>query len=269
MKNNEIIVQDSTEIMLKDLENTQKMCSLLMKTPHYQKIGQAGIFAIVEKARSVGVNPIDALNGGMYFVQGKVEMTAAMMNHLIRAKGHSITKGKNSDDTICILHGKRKDNNDTWVESFSIEDAKKAGIYRNQWLKYPKDMLFARALSRLARQLFPDVIKGCYVENEISDAPPLSSEYVQPPICDDTKSEINSINEDEAAHLDKMIGEDHKYRQCVMNFLKNTINLETLEGMPRNTYDKILAVATKKYEERKSRASGHVYGEKEQLAIGV
>lgn len=152
------------------LEETRKLCERLMQTPHYKKMGSEGIFAIVQKARAVGVNPLDALNGGMYFVRGKVEMTSTMMNDLIRRKKHSITKDKNSDDKICILHGKRIDNGDTWCESFSIEDAQKAGIYQNQWIKYPKDMMFARALSRLARQLFPDVIKGCYVEQEISQA---------------------------------------------------------------------------------------------------
>lgn len=159
-----------TTNLVVNLEETTKLCQLLMKTPHYAKMGQEGIFAIVQKAKAVGVEPLEALNGGMYFVQGKVEMTAGMMNDLIRRAGHSITKDKTSNETICILHGKRKDTGDTWCESFSIEDAQKAGIYRNQWLKYPKDMLFARALSRLARQLFPDVIKGAYVEGEISQA---------------------------------------------------------------------------------------------------
>ncbi len=152
------------------VEQTHKLCQVLMQTPHYKKMGAEGIFAIVQKAKAVGVDPLDALNGGMFYVQGKVELTSTMMNDLIRRRGHSITKDKKSDANICILHGKRRDNNDTWCESFSIEDAKQAGIYRNQWLKYPKDMLFARALSRLARQLFPDVIKGCYVEEEIKQA---------------------------------------------------------------------------------------------------
>lgn len=145
----------------------------LLKSPHYKKLGPEGIFAIVTKARSMGLSHADVLqclNGGMYYVRGKVELASNMMNDLIRRNGHSITKDKKSDDKICILHGRRKDNGDTWSESFSIEDAQRAGIYANQWLTYPKDMLFARALSRLARQLFPDVIKGCYVEGEIRQA---------------------------------------------------------------------------------------------------
>jgi len=160
--------EENTTVAL--VQETRELCHILMQTPHYKKMGAEGIFAIVQKAKAIGVDPLDALNGGFYFVQGKVELTSTMMNDLIRRKGHSITKDKKSDDKICILHGKRADTGDTWCESFSIEDAKQAGIYRNQWLKYPKDMLFARALSRLARQLFPDVIKGCYVDGEILQA---------------------------------------------------------------------------------------------------
>ena len=164
------LVEKKEDTTLATVQETMKICQMLMQTPHYKKLGQEGIFAVVQKAKSIGVDPLDALNGGFYFVQGKVELTSTMMNDLIRRKGHSITKDKKSDDKICILHGKRADNGDTWSESFSIEDAKTAGIYRNQWLKYPKDMLFARALSRLARQLYPDVIKGCYVETEMQQA---------------------------------------------------------------------------------------------------
>lgn len=262
----ELALRD-TEVMMKDLQNTQKMCQLLMSTPHYKNLGAHGIFAIVEKAKSIGVDPMDALNGGMYFVQGKVEMTSAMMNQLIRACGHSITKDKKSDDTVCILHGKRADNGDTWVESFSLEDAKKAGILRNQWLKYPKDMLFARALSRLARQLFPDVIKGCYVQGEIE--PGAFDNKVE--CITQNEGEIlestPNITEEEAGALDQLIGDDHKYRECVMNFIRKQYQAESLVDMPRIIYEKILPVATKKFEERKAKSLEFVYGEEEQLAM--
>lgn len=156
------------ESSLAEIDKINSYIKKLITQPHYAKIGEAGIFAIIHKAKTLGINPLDALNGGLFFVQGIVEMRAQMMNQLIRQNGHSIQKDARSNDEICILHGKRADNGDIWTESFSIRDAQQAGIYREgPWKKYPKDMLFARALSRLARQLFPDVIKGCYVEGEI------------------------------------------------------------------------------------------------------
>jgi hypothetical protein len=257
----------NAEVMIKDLENTQKMCQMLMSTPHYKNLGSHGIFAIVEKSKSIGIDPIDTLNGGMYFVQGRVEMTSAMMNQLIRAAGHSITKDKKSDETICILHGKRADNGDTWVESFSIEDAKQAGIFRNQWIKYPKDMLFARALSRLARQLFPDVIKGCYVQGEID--PNAFNEKVGHN-TDDQAQEVQcdlNITKEEASVLDKLISADQEYRTTVINFLKKHHNAESLVDMPRVVYEKILPIATRKFEEQSTKSPELVYGEEHQMAM--
>ncbi|MCB1180512.1 MAG: hypothetical protein KDK55_00630 [Chlamydiia bacterium] len=160
-----------TQEIINDLQEVRMLVDSLLKTKHYQRLGAEGIFAIIQKAKATNVNPLDALNGGMYYVQGKVEMSAFLMNQLIRQAGHSISKDEKSNDTECILHGKRADTGDAWTETFSINDAKRAGIYLEGtgWTKYPRNMLFARALSNLGRMLFPDVIKGCYVEGEIEN----------------------------------------------------------------------------------------------------
>jgi len=279
---NEVTVKEDTQLMMAEIKNTQEMCRMLMQAPHYKRMGDEGIYAVVEKAKSIGVSPLEALNGGMYYVQGKVELTSAMMNHLIRANGHSITKDKRSDETICILHGKRKDNGDTWVESFSIQDAKQAGIYRNQWLKYPKDMLFARALSRLARQLFPDIIKGCYVQGEISDAPPLNTpiepidahkdDCVSPDVQnDDCVSETvtietqtpNSITEEEFNDLEAWLGDNHTLRQNIATFLKKKWNVDDFRKMPREIYVHAINRAKQQHMEAEQ-----VYGEQLQAMGG-
>ena len=242
--NQEVVVKEqkmaeitNADTMMADIQDATKMCQTLMQYPHYKKLGAEGIFAIIQKAKSIGLNPLDALNGGMYFVQGKVELAAGTMNQMIRNLNHSITKDKRSDDTICILHGKRADNGDTWVESFSIEDAKKAGIYRNQWIKYPKDMLFARALSRLARQLFPDVIKGCYVEGEIA-TPNVDVNHHK------IESDVNlcqekpeAISDKQYQELEEAMGTNILLRQNILNFMNRKWGIDTLQEMPIEIYE--------------------------------
>jgi len=76
-----------------------------------------------------------------------------------------------STDTCVRMFGRRADNGDTWTAQFSVEDAKKQGIYRNQWEKMPKVMCMWRCVSQLGRFLFSDILKGVYVQGEISDAP--------------------------------------------------------------------------------------------------
>lgn len=131
--------------------------------------GEAQIFMILLAARELGISPMLALNGGIWNIQGKIEISARLMNGLIRRAGHSLTVVK-SDNEICILKGKRSDG-DTFECSFSFEDAERAGLTgRDVWKKYTSDMLYNRCMSRLARRLFSDVIGTAYVEGEISDA---------------------------------------------------------------------------------------------------
>lgn len=158
------------DLILKDVQSMQNMCKELMKTKHYQKMGEDGIFAVVQSAKSLGLHPLEALNGALYYVQGKVGMGSETMNALIRRRGHSIVKDAKSNDTICILHGKRADTGDTWTVHFSIDDARKAGLLKNMYDKYPSIMLYNRAMSMLARQLFPDIIHNAgYNKEELEE----------------------------------------------------------------------------------------------------
>ncbi len=136
----------------------------------YSGVGQQSkIFMVLLAARELGVSPMLALNGGIWNIQGKIEISARLMNGLIRRAGHSI-KIVISNDTICTLLGTRSDG-DSFETSFSMDDAIKAGLAGgNVWKKYPGDMLYNRCMSRLARRLFPDVIGNSYVEGEIRES---------------------------------------------------------------------------------------------------
>lgn len=217
------------KMMIDDIQETRMLVESLLKTKHYQRLGPEGIFAIIQKAKATNVNPLDALNGGMYYVQGKVEMSAFMMNQLIRQAGHSISKDQQSDDAVCILHGKRADSGDTWTEIFSINDAKRAGIYREGtgWTKYPRNMLFARALSNLARMLFPDVIRGCYVEGEIGTE---AVELIQ---------ESEPSTDHQWLELQKHLQVNPALHQKLLQFF----NISTLEELPISERGRILKIA--------------------------
>lgn len=251
-----ILNDDKREVVVKkdnyltELKNTQEMCALLMKTAHYSKMGQEGIFAIVETAKSLGIDPRQALGGGLYFVRGKVEMSARMMNALIRSKKHSVTRDKRSNDEICILHGKRADNSDSWSESFSVAEAKRAGIYKENgpWGTYTRDMLFARALSRLARQLFPDIIGNTFVEGEISLDPNIKDDS-----CPESEKEkvtvvADKITEEEVNQLVSLFEKVPDYGKEIAGFLERK-EIGGIAEMPKEMYVKVVERAKSKIEE--------------------
>ncbi len=238
-------------------ETTQKLikiqtfCAQLMRTPHYAKLGNEGIFAIVSAANSLGIDPLTALDGGLYYVKGKVEMSARLMNSIIRSQKHSITKDKKSDDTICILHGKRSDNGDTWTESFSWVEAVKAGLDKNPvWKNYTRDMLFARALSRLARQLFPDIIGNVYVEGEIAFDPNIQEKNtLQMPIISEEENK-SILSDEQYTNLLNAINVNSQYKMKVEEFLEKQ-NIVDIKTIPINLYERILKGAEKEITELK------------------
>lgn len=60
------------------------------------------------------------------------------------------------------------------VHSFSVEDAKKAGLWGKSgpWQQYPKRMLQMRARGFALRDAFPDVLRGLISAEEAADIPP-------------------------------------------------------------------------------------------------
>ena len=59
------------------------------------------------------------------------------------------------------------------VRSFSVEDAKKAGLWGKSgpWQQYPKRMLQMRARGFAVRDAFPDVLRGLITAEEAADIP--------------------------------------------------------------------------------------------------
>lgn len=178
---------DNFARQLAELEQIQNLCKKLLNTPHYKKLGEEGIHAIISRAKALGIHPFEALNGGFHCINGKVGMSTEMMAALVRRQGHSVTKDPKSTSECVILIGKRKDTGDTWVSKFDKQDAINAGLWNsNTWKKYPETMLYNRAMSQLFRQLFPDLSLGAgYVEdelneiNKIGDYKPLKSAEVE------------------------------------------------------------------------------------------
>ncbi len=266
----------STELAV--IEKNMAICNQLLTLPHYKKLGAEGLLAILMVADALGVDKRLALNGGLYLAKsGCIEMRAATMALLIRKNGHSVVKDPKSDNKICILHGKRADNGDTWIASFSVQEAINAGLinnYDNAWKKYPADMLYNRALSRLARQLFPDVIGNCYVEGEISQAPKLDEKvnrnvtvnFEEAETIEEPTSKFDEMAQDLwLMFLEKNPGiastyppEMPAYLEYVQNFMKNTDIRKHFEEWSK-IYDRFLKGMAKWYEmEGQYSQAGHI-----------
>jgi hypothetical protein len=165
-----------------EMTNLQVIARSAATSGLYNGIGsEQKILMIILYAREMGIPVFQALNGGVWNIQGKIEISARLMAAMIRRAGHSM-KVTVCNENECTIEGTRSDNGDTFSASFTMKDAQKAGLAgRGSWKSYAEDMLYARAMSRLGRRLFPDVIGTAYVEGEIRDSQMKVADYEEVP----------------------------------------------------------------------------------------
>jgi len=217
-----------------EMEVFNQMAQAASKSPIYKRWGGfEGILMILLTARELGLPPMMSLNGGINNILGKIELSARSMNGLIRRAGHQVIT-ITSGDTICTLKGVRADTKEEMEVSFFIEEAKKMGLLKqgSAWEKTPNDMLYARALSRLARRLFPDVIGTCYVEGEI---PRTKSDEID--VIEDLSSQTISGNE--VAFLNDLIGDDQETKDKLLTHYQ----IKSFEELRADKWDSVMVSA--------------------------
>jgi hypothetical protein len=227
----------------------QTMAKQAVGSKLYRGIGdEFAVMTIMLAARELDIPPMAALNGGINIIQGKTEISARMMAALIIRRGGTISV-EESTDQKCVLKGIRS-NGQVGIESFTIEEAKKAGLVKvgGGWEKWPKDMLYARCISRLARRLFPDVIGMGYVEGEIKESlnnPTLS------PDTELTVAEVIPEAEDESVLLQNFLSEFDKQEalgwSTYISQLREKLNLSIKTIIEKYKDDPIKA--TEKYQQ--------------------
>lgn len=239
-----------------DIQHSFQLTQTLMKMPHYSRFKEEELFGIIEAAKAYNVDLRQALSGGFHYIKGKVEMSAHLMSSIIRKHGHSFVQDEKSNDTICILHGKRGDTGDTWTSSFTIKEAEEAGLMNNHvWKHFRKDMLFARTIKRLSNCLYSDLFRNVLGEGELSldpnipDVPNiLYTETATPSL--EKKELPTKISNEEIADLESLIGNDDNYRQKVLCFLENNNLGRSFHDMSKEIYDKVCVRALKNKQER-------------------
>lgn len=104
----------------------------------------------------------------VYIVEGKPSMGAHLIGALVRKAGYDYRVPENSN-TKCRIVFYDKQHKEMGESIFTIEDATKAQLAgKGNWAKYPKAMLFARAMSQGAKMHCPDATMGVlYTPDEL------------------------------------------------------------------------------------------------------
>jgi len=133
--------------------------------PDTKSIAQA--LVKIEAGRSLGLPPLVAMSE-VHVIDGKPTLGAGALASLVKTSGRYDYQVVELTPTRCVL--RFLDRGEPIGDStFDLDNAKDAGLAgRGPWKQYPRNMLFARAISNGVAWYCPDVVSGrVYTPEEI------------------------------------------------------------------------------------------------------
>ncbi|RRU17869.1 recombinase RecT [Stenotrophomonas sp. 278] len=119
----------------------------------------------------LGLKPLQALQN-IAIINGRPALWGDAVIALVRSSPlcEYITESDDGGTAVCRV--KRRGESEE-VRTFSMEDAKAAGLAGKQgpWTQYPKRMRQMRARAFALRDVFPDVLRGMPIAEEVMDIP--------------------------------------------------------------------------------------------------
>lgn len=130
---------------------------------------QAQALVKIMAGAEMGLPPFASMSG-IHLVQGRPVLGANLIATLVKNDPRYDYRIRTCDNNQCVL---------VWYENgaavgesgFTIAEAQTAGLTgKDNWKKYPSDMLFARAISRGARRYAPGIFGGApvYTPDEVN-----------------------------------------------------------------------------------------------------
>lgn len=146
-----------------ELQSNMIISTAIAKSGMFPGIREASQALVkVLAGRELGLPPIYSMMK-IHFIKGQLALSAEAMASLIKKSGQYDYRIDKLTDTECVL-AFTENGKDVYPSRWSMDDSKRAGLLRDDsgWQKFPRAMLFARALSQGAHAVCPHVIGGSY-----------------------------------------------------------------------------------------------------------
>lgn len=154
---------------LMKLEEVQNLSKVFVESKLFKDVADIAKASVkIIAGASLGLEAFQSMQG-IDIIQGKLVINASTQASMVKKSGKYDYRIIEHTNKICKLEflekrdGKFEKIGDS---SFSLDDARLAGLAaKDNWVKYPKNMLFARAFSNGVKWYCPDVFGGA-VYNE-------------------------------------------------------------------------------------------------------
>jgi hypothetical protein len=170
---NEVTTQKpSFSLAPQDLAQALQFAEIMSRSSIIPKdfAGNPGnILVAVQWGMELGLQPMQAMQN-IAVINGRPSLWGDAVIALVRSSPVCEYVIEESMDDRAICRVKRR-GEDEQSRVFTTDDAKKAGLIGKQgpWSQYPKRMMQMRARSWALRDVFPDVLRGMPIAEEVMD----------------------------------------------------------------------------------------------------
>ena len=201
MENTEIMTTNTG--IVRSVDDLARIGKMMAVSGYFQDAREAAQAAVkVQAGMEMGFGPFTSMTG-IHIIQGRPSVGANLMASAVKTNPRYDYRVREMTDQVCrieffeIIGGKRES---IGVSEFTLADGKKAGTKNLD--KFPRNMLFARAMSNGIRWFCPDAFNGStvYTPEELGadvdeDGNIIDVEVIQPkaepePVVTSEKAEI-------------------------------------------------------------------------------
>jgi hypothetical protein len=159
--------QAPTMIASEELDRTWRVAKALALSRSFPDARTAEeALARILLGRDLGLNPTQSLTA-ISMVRGRPMIAATMLAAFVRRSGYDyrVRVLSNEQAKIEFFNGEGES---LGISEFSAQDAERAGLIKQNgaWLAYPRNLLFARAMSNGVKWFTPDATLGIPVYHE-------------------------------------------------------------------------------------------------------
>lgn len=147
------------------LDNMMTLAEAFARSGFFKDANDAAKAIVkIQAGRELGIPPVASMTG-INIVQGKISLSANVLASLVKQHPAYDYRVDELDNESCsISFFDEKSASIIGVSAFTMADAQKAGLANGtNWTKYPRNMLFARAMSNGVKWYCPDVMGGAPV----------------------------------------------------------------------------------------------------------
>jgi hypothetical protein len=148
----------------------QQLGALVASSAYFSDAKEAAQAAVkIMAGAELGIGPIASMRG-IDIIKGEVSLAAGMVAALVRRSGVYDYRVVEWTNEACEIVFTRKGRPLTPPSIFTLQDAERANLKGDNYRKFPRNMLFARAMTNGARVHCPEVFVGAvYTQDELVD----------------------------------------------------------------------------------------------------